>query len=175
MPFDCLELILACRSFCSQIRIRRNWIMAHECIKHLQNNIIEVSMIGKGKGKTLFIPRIPLISNELRFGFKPLQFLEMLISIWSSTRRANHSEIVTSTRRNLASRTVNYKSRAHELDHWVFTLKIFSKTTRKLLNGFKHGFHCSKAYCATYKLRYVLLVCIHTFKHICKWWIYSCF
>lgn len=45
------------------------------CIKRLQNNIIEASiMTGKEKGKTVFIPRIPLISTELPFSFKRLQF-----------------------------------------------------------------------------------------------------
>ena len=45
------------------------------CVKQLLNNIIEAEiMVGKEKGKSVFIPRIPLISNELFICFKRLQF-----------------------------------------------------------------------------------------------------
>lgn len=44
-------------------------------VKQLSNNIIEAELIsGKTKGQTVFIPRIPLISSELPFQFKRLQF-----------------------------------------------------------------------------------------------------
>ncbi|GBP80734.1 hypothetical protein EVAR_57205_1 [Eumeta japonica] len=49
--------------------------MVQDCIKQLQNNIIDASiMTGKEKGPIVFKPRIPLISNRLPFTFKRLQF-----------------------------------------------------------------------------------------------------
>lgn len=76
MPLYCLKLKVA-----SPVILLRNLSSpklcngTRLCIKNLQNNIIEASiMTGKEKGKTVFIPRIPLISTELPFRFKRLQF-----------------------------------------------------------------------------------------------------
>lgn len=45
------------------------------CVKQLLSNVIEAIILGgKEKGRSVFIPRIPLISNELSFSFKRLQF-----------------------------------------------------------------------------------------------------
>lgn len=45
------------------------------CVKQLLNNVIEAKILtGKDKGNTVFIPRIPLISNEQSINFKRLQF-----------------------------------------------------------------------------------------------------
>lgn len=45
------------------------------CVKQILNNVIEaVILTGKEKGKSVFIPRIPIISNDLPFCFKRLQF-----------------------------------------------------------------------------------------------------
>ncbi|CAH1102888.1 unnamed protein product [Psylliodes chrysocephalus] len=76
MPLHCLKLKIG-----SPVILLRNLNSSklcngtRLCIKQLQNNIIEASiMTGKEKGQTVFIPRIPLISNGLPFTFKRLQF-----------------------------------------------------------------------------------------------------
>lgn len=44
-------------------------------VKNLMNNIIEATILsGKYKGEDVLIPRIPMISNDLPFDFKRLQF-----------------------------------------------------------------------------------------------------
>lgn len=44
-------------------------------VKQLHNNIIEAGILtGKGKGQSVYIPRIPLITSDLPFCFKRLQF-----------------------------------------------------------------------------------------------------
>lgn len=45
------------------------------CVKQILNNIIEAEVLtGKQKGNLVFIPRIPIIANDLPFCFKRLQF-----------------------------------------------------------------------------------------------------
>lgn len=45
------------------------------CVKNLFPNVIEATILtGCGKGEDVFIPRIPLIPNDLPFEFKRLQF-----------------------------------------------------------------------------------------------------
>jgi hypothetical protein len=54
-------------------------------VKKLTNDVIEVTILkGKYKGEDVLIPRIPLISNDIPFDFKRLQFpvrLEFAMSI----------------------------------------------------------------------------------------------
>lgn len=45
------------------------------CVKSLQRNVIQAEILtGSHRGETVFIPRIPLITSELIFEFKRLQF-----------------------------------------------------------------------------------------------------
>lgn len=45
------------------------------CLKQILTNIIEAEILtGKEKGNLVFVPRIPIISNDLPFCFKRLQF-----------------------------------------------------------------------------------------------------
>ncbi|XP_040197569.1 uncharacterized protein LOC120930449 [Rana temporaria] len=44
------------------------------CVKNMLPNVLEATILtGKGKGETVFIPRIPLIPTDLPFTFKRLQ------------------------------------------------------------------------------------------------------
>jgi ATP-dependent DNA helicase PIF1 len=45
------------------------------CVKTLRPNVIEATILtGNSKGENVFIPRIPLIPNDMPFDFKRLQF-----------------------------------------------------------------------------------------------------
>lgn len=45
-------------------------------VKKLMNNVVEATILkGKYKGKDSLIPRIPMISNDMPFDFKRLEFL----------------------------------------------------------------------------------------------------
>ncbi|XP_044741909.1 uncharacterized protein LOC123302881 [Chrysoperla carnea] len=76
MPLHCLKLKVG-----SPIILLRNLNSpqlcngTRLCVKQLQNNVIKAKILtGKDKVNTVFIPRIPLISNEMSINFKRLQF-----------------------------------------------------------------------------------------------------
>jgi ATP-dependent DNA helicase PIF1 len=105
------------------------------CEKKLLSNVIEATILtGTAKGEDVFIPRIPLIPNDMPFDFRRLQFrVRLAFAMTINKAQGRHLLLQASTLKLRASRMVSYTLLALELEpQKVFTYSLRPDRPRTL-------------------------------------------
>jgi hypothetical protein len=96
----------------------------------MMNNIIEATILnGKFKGEHVLLPRIPMISTDMSFKFKRLQFPDVRLAFATTSKAQGQSLHVYGL--NLENPCFSNRQLFVAFDNALENLPIYSSTRRK--------------------------------------------